>query len=67
MIVQLRLPLAESRRRASLRPVYLTEDEFEALDAQQTNDLAPHHILDVAPLTLSDQADAVGRLWKTGS
>ena len=30
LIVQVRLPLAEARRRANLRPVYLTEDEFNA-------------------------------------
>ena len=66
LIVQLRLPLAEARRRASLRPVYLTEDEFNALHALQAKDLAPDHILEVGPLTLSDQSDAVERLWKAG-
>jgi predicted kinase len=65
LIVQLRLPLAEARRRASLRPVYLTEDEFDALHASQVNDLAPDHILDVGPLTLGEQSDAVARLWES--
>jgi hypothetical protein len=65
LIVQLRLPLAEARRRATLRPVYLTEDEFDALHASQTNDLAPDHVLDVGSLTLGEQSDAVARLWRT--
>jgi len=65
LIVQLRLPLAEARRRANLRPVYLTEDEFNALPALQANDLAPDHILEVASLSLGDQSHAVARLWKT--
>jgi predicted kinase len=66
LVVQLRLPLAEARRRATLRPVYLTEDEFDALHASQANNLAPDHILDVGPLTLGEQSDAVARLWRTG-
>jgi len=62
--MQLRLPLAEARRRASLRPLYLTEDEFDALHALQSNDVAADHIPDVGLLTLSDQSDAVAQLWK---
>ena len=65
LIVQLRLPLAEARRRASLRPMYLTEDEFDALHASQSDDLAPDHILDVESLTLGEQSDAVAMLWKS--
>jgi predicted kinase len=63
LIVELRLPLAEARRRARLRPVYLTEDQFDALHALQARDLAPDHILDVGPLTLDEQVHAVARLW----
>jgi predicted kinase len=66
LIVQLRLPLAEARRRASLRLVSLTEEEFDALHASQANDLAPDHVLDVGPLTLCEQSDAVAALWKSG-
>jgi predicted kinase len=64
-IVQLRLPLAEARRRASLRPVYLAGDEFDALHASQVDDLAADHILDVGSLTLSEQSDAVAKLWRS--
>jgi predicted kinase len=66
LIVQLRLPLAEARRRATLRPGYLTEDEFDALHASQADDLGPDHILDVGTLTLDEQSDAVARLWRSG-
>jgi predicted kinase len=66
LIVQLRLSLAEARRRASLRPVYLTEEEFDALHALQAVDLEPDQILDVGSLTLDAQFDAVARLWKRG-
>ena len=65
LIVQLRLPLAEARRRAGLRPVYLTEDEFDALHAAQSDDLGVDHILDVGSLTLEEQSDAVATLWKS--
>ena len=67
LVVQLRLPLPEARRRATLRPVYLSEDEFDALQASQANNLSPDHILDVGPLTLGEQSDAVARLWSTGA
>jgi predicted kinase len=66
LIVQLRLPLTEARRRANLRPRYLTEDEFDALHALSTDDVAPDHILDVGLLSPSDQAAAVAQLWRTG-
>ena len=66
LIVQLRLPLAEARRRATLRPTFLTEDEFDTLHALQDTDVTADHILDVGPMTLNDQSDAVTRLWRTG-
>ena len=66
LIVQLRLPLAEARRRATLRPTFLTEHEFDTLHALQDTDVTADHILDVGPMTLNDQSDAVMRLWRTG-
>ena len=65
LIVQLRLPLTAARRRATHRPVYLTEDEFDALHASQSGDLAPDCVLDVESLTLAEQSDAVAALWRT--
>ena len=64
LIVQLRLPLAEARRRATLRPMHLTEDEFDALHARRANVTAADHTLDVGLMTLADQTDAVARLWQ---
>ena len=66
LVVQLRLSLAEARRRADLRPVYLTEVEFDALHAMQSSDLDPDHVLDVGSLTPGEQSDAVARLWREG-
>ena len=64
LIVQLRLPVAEARRRATLRPMYLTEDEFDALHALQAKDMAADHTLDVKLMSLADQTDAVAQLWQ---
>ena len=64
LIVRLRLPLAEARRRAALRPVHLTEDEFDALHALQSDGVAVDHNVDVELMTLADQSDAVTRLWQ---
>ena len=66
LIVALRLPLAEARRRAALRPGYLTDDQFDGLHALQADDVGADHRLDVGSLTLSEQADAVARLWPEG-
>ena len=66
VVVQLRLPLAEARRRAALRPVYLTDEEFDTLHARQTDGVGADHLLDVGSLTLSEQVDAVTRLWEQG-
>jgi hypothetical protein len=64
LIVQLRLPLAEARRRATLRPMYLTEDEFDALHALHAKDMAADHTLDVELMSLAEQTDAVAQLWQ---
>jgi predicted kinase len=66
LILQLRVPLAEARRRATLRPVYLTDEEFEALHALQRDDVGADQLLDVGSLTLSEQVDAVSRIWTAG-
>jgi predicted kinase len=63
-IIRLRLPLDEARRRARLRPVRLTEREFQdlyRLDAAST--FPVDHIVDVADLDPDGQAEAVRRLW----
>jgi len=63
-IVQLRLPLGEARRRAQLRSMHLTEQEFEdlyALDAD--GNLRVDHVIDVGHLDVAAQTEAVGVVW----
>ena len=63
-IVRLQLPLDEARRRARLRPVYLTEREFDdlhQLEASSTYDVDA--VLDVAHLAFAEQMRAVSDLW----
>jgi len=64
VIVQLRLPAAEARRRAASRSFQLTEPEFEALHALEARtNLDVDHTVDVAEMTSEEQAAAVQRLW----
>jgi hypothetical protein len=63
-IIRLRLPLDEARRRARLRPVHLTEREFQdlyALDAACSFQV--DHMVDVGSLDPDAQREAVRRLW----
>jgi predicted kinase len=63
-IIRLRLPLAEARRRARLRPVHLTEREFEDLYGLDGAGTFPvDHIIDVVDLDSDGQTEAVRRLW----
>lgn len=68
VMVRLRLPLAAARRRAALRPVALTHQEFEALHAADARSKLPvDAVLDVERLTVNEQAEAVLRLWSARS
>ena len=63
-IVRLRLSVGEARRRARLRPMHLTEQEFEdlyALDA--ASNLRVDHVIDVGHLDVEAQTEAVGAVW----
>jgi hypothetical protein len=63
-IIRLRLPLDESRRRARLRPVHLTEQEFDDLYRLDAADaFTVDHVVDVAGLAADEQAEAVRRWW----
>lgn len=67
-IIRLRLPLDEARRRARLRPVHLTEQEFDdlyCLDAAGT--FPVDHVVDVADLNSDAQTEAVRNLWNRPS
>jgi len=64
LIVQLRISLAEARRRAAMRPVYLTHDEFELLHREQPADAELYDaVVDVDGLDLAAQAAAVRGVW----
>lgn len=64
MIVHLRISLTEARRRATQRPVHLTDDEFELLHRQQPTDPRLYdHVIDVDGLDLAAQVAAVRDRW----
>jgi predicted kinase len=64
VIVHLRVSLAEARRRAAMRPTFISESEFMTLHrSDQEFPPAAHHRLDVDGLNPSAQAEAVTRLW----
>ncbi|GAA1854169.1 AAA family ATPase [Microlunatus capsulatus] len=64
LVVRLRLPLDEARRRARLRPVHLTEQELDDLHLADAKGAFPvDHVLDVGGLDPVQQVDAVRSLW----
>ena len=68
VIVKLRLPLAAARRRASSRPLYLTDQEFEDLHAADgSTDLRVDAVLDVEHLTPDEQTRALMQVWLSRS
>ena len=68
VVVRLSIPLAKARRRATLRPVHLTGDEFERLHAFEAgNELAVDATVEVGNLSLDEQVHAVRQLWAAGA
>jgi predicted kinase len=64
LIVHLRISLAEARRRATQRPVYLTDAEFELLHRPQVDDVTRYDdVIDVDGLELAAQVEAVRDRW----
>jgi len=64
LIVQLRISVGEARRRATLRPVHLTDDEFEQLHREQPTDAELYdRVVDVDGLDVSAQVAAVRDCW----
>jgi predicted kinase len=64
LIVQLRISLGEARRRAALRAVYLTDDEFELLHRQQPADKELYDaVVEVDGLDVAAQVAAVRDCW----
>ena len=67
-IIRFRLPLGEAYRRAQLRPIHLTEQEFEDLYGfDAASNFPVDHVIDVAKLDFEGQVDAVRRLWSRSS
>jgi predicted kinase len=68
VVVRLTVPLEEAWRRASTRPVWLTDEEFVALhEADALSAPAADHELDVSALTRDEQASAVASRWERDS
>lgn len=68
LLVHLVLPLAEARRRAATRRVWLTDAEFDGLHRTDAADPPPvDHRLDVAGLSPEQQQAAVEDLWAASS
>ena len=64
LIVHLQVSLTEARRRATRRPVHLTDDEFVLLHSSQPDDRALYdHVIDVDGLDHAAQVEAVRRVW----
>ena len=64
VVVRLRISVEEARRRAALRTVFLTDEEFDALHEAQRDSLAVDHDVEVSALGLQEQVQLVGRLWR---
>lgn len=63
-MVRLQLPLDEARRRARLRPVSLTDREFDELhEVEASSKFDVEAVLDAARLTFTEQIRAVSALW----
>lgn len=65
LLVRLSVDLAEARRRASMRPLYITDDEFLWVH-QRDQDDPPlvEAVLDVAGWDLGRQVAALDGLWR---
>lgn len=64
LIIHLRISFGEARRRAALRPVHLTDDEFELLHRQQPGGAEPYDaVVDVDDPDLAAQVAAVRDRW----
>lgn len=62
-IVHLAITLDEARTRATTRPVYITEEEFELLHRISATPPAVDLILDVTGMTVNDQIECIGNAW----
>lgn len=67
LLVHLTVTLAEARRRAETRKIWLTDDEFDALHRKDLADPPPVDVtLDVTGMDLQAQRDRVEAAWAAG-
>ena len=65
-IVRLRLPIGQARRRAQLRPMHISEQEFEDLHAlDAASKLRVDEVIDVGHLDVEAQTEAVRVVWSS--
>jgi len=65
LIVRLHLTLHEAHRRAGMRTIDLTDEEFQSLHAQDRNQPPPaNHHIEVTRMSLDQQVAAVAALWQ---
>jgi adenylylsulfate kinase-like enzyme len=62
-IVHLAITLDEARTRATTRPVYITDEEFELLHRISATPPPVDLILDVTGMTVDDQIKYIGNAW----
>ena len=63
VVVHLLVSLTEARRRARTRPVYLTNEEFQALHQGQPGLVSDDHRLDVTQWDQTEQLRRVRTIW----
>jgi len=62
-IVHLAITLDEARRRATTRPVYITDEEFELLHRISATPPSVEPVLDVTGMTVDDQVERIRDAW----
>lgn len=63
LVVRLAVSLEEARRRARTRTVYLTDEEFMTLHANQSAPLDVDYEIEVTNLDQAQQSERVRDLW----
>ncbi len=64
VVIHLQVSLVDARRRAAMRNVCLTNEQFEALHGEdREHPPSSDHQINVTGLTLEQQLDTVARLW----
>jgi hypothetical protein len=65
-IVHLAVTLDEARKRATTRPVYIAEEDFELLHRNSANPPPVDLVLDVTGMTVDEQIASIRDTWVEG-